>query len=103
MVRKLGQERTPYAEAWATLLAAGIDYRAGNVERARAGLMAGIRTSARAELNMCAASAQLALGLMIGGDEGVGMTSQAMSAMSRQGIRNAAAFARMLVPGFGLS
>jgi serine/threonine protein kinase/tetratricopeptide (TPR) repeat protein len=102
-VRRLRRERVPYAAAWAELLVAGVCWRRGDAEGARAALARAADVARAADMRGCVAAAELVLGAVEGGDAGAARRREAEKALGAEGVARPDRFADMLVPGFGVA
>ena len=96
---RIERERTPWGDALARLLRAGIGSVSGDRAAALAHVTAAERDLAAADMALHAAVAGRRRGELLGGAEGAAAVAAADAWMAGQGIRNPARIAGMLAPG----
>jgi hypothetical protein len=101
LARRMRRSRSRLERAAATSIGAAAAHVRGDEDGARAGLRASVDAFEALETRMLAAMARRYLGKLVKGDEGAEMVRAAEQAMKEQAVRNVAAMARCLVPGFG--
>jgi hypothetical protein len=99
IARRLDREGIPWAAALSALAGAAAENAAGDRVAAIAALEAAIHRSIVADMALHAWAARHRLGLLLGGADGARRAREAEDAMSGQGIRVAARYAGMLLPG----
>jgi eukaryotic-like serine/threonine-protein kinase len=98
--RKLARENMGYSNVWARLVRAGAAFQAGDAEGARRQLVDAVAAADVLHLDSCAAAAELMLGKIVGGEAGERHAQRAQPRLAKEGVRDAAKFAHVLVPGF---
>ena len=99
IARKLDREGMPWTAALSSLAGAAAENAAGDRVATLAALEAAIHRSIVADMALHAWAARHRLGLLIGGADGARRVREAEEAMGVQGIRVAARYAGMLLPG----
>jgi hypothetical protein len=97
--RRLERERTPWIAGLPAILEAGWSIARGDRAGAATALRKAIEGTEAAEMSVFAAAARHQLGLLVGGEEGAALVSEAEDAMEARGVRAPARFAAVLVPG----
>jgi hypothetical protein len=97
---RLQREHVAWAEAFASLVRAGVAAAGGDLSQAEAQLRAAVDGLERADMMLYAAAARWQRGRILGGDEGQKLVASAERWMTEQGIVNKARMAAMLAPGF---
>ena len=97
--KNLENQGMPWAAPLAAMLAASIATESGDADGAQAALRLAIQTAEAGEMALHAAAARRQLGVVLGGDEGAAMVSQADESMRGLGVRVPERYARMLLPG----
>jgi hypothetical protein len=93
-------EKTHWASPYATLIDAALAYQTGDNGAAAHALTRAVDQFTAADMPLHAAACQRQLGAIVGGDDGAALRMNGQDFMARQGIRNPAAFSRVLTPGF---
>jgi hypothetical protein len=99
-VRHLRSERTPYAEAMALLIHAGIAMQRGDDDVAAEQLENAVARFDAVDIPLYAATARRRLGETLGGGKGQELVAKADAWMTSQGIREPARMAAVFAPGF---
>jgi hypothetical protein len=99
-VQRLRRERRPWADGFASLLLATIARQHGDSVAARRSLTAAITLFDSADMQLYAAVSRRCLGVLLGGEAGERLRTDAAAWMSAQEIRDPAAMTRLIAPGF---
>ncbi len=97
--RQLERRSTPWTDALASILGAGMAQAAGDSTAAAATLRTAIQQAEAADMALHAAAARRQLGHLLGGTEGAAVARDAEDAMETRGVVNPGRYASMLVPG----
>src|SRR5712664_300362 len=97
---KIEHENMGYSNPLATLVRAGIAKKRGDDLRAAALISQAIEGFEASNMALYAATARRRLGEVVGGDRGAELVRQADDWMSKQQIKNPAAVANLMAPGF---
>jgi eukaryotic-like serine/threonine-protein kinase len=97
--RALEKEAMPWTSVLGAMLAAGIANAAGDAVAAERALRESIERATAMEMSLHAGAARHRLGLLLGGDAGDAMVSEAAETMKTMGVRAPERYARMLLPG----
>ncbi len=100
LAHSIEKEQMGWSNPLALIIRAGLARRRGNESRAVALLSQSIAGLEASDMALYAAAARRKLGEIIGGDQGADLIIQAEEWMSKQQIRNPAAVANLLAPGF---
>jgi len=100
LAQKLAKEKMAWSDPLAALLRAGVAKKRGDESKALILISQAIEGLELANMELYATAARLRLGEMIGGDHGAELIFAAEDWMRKQQIKNTAAFANMLAPGF---
>lgn len=101
LARRIAKENMPWSNPLAILIRAGLAKRRGDDSRAATLISQAIEGFEASDMALYAAGARRRLGEVLGGDRGRELLNQADEWMSRQQIKNPAAYANLLAPGFG--
>jgi hypothetical protein len=96
----LARDGAPAARAQARLIEAGLAARSGQRGAAEAALTAAVADLDRLEMAAHAAAARLALGKLLGGEQGRALAESAAAFFRGQGAAEPERFAAMMAPGF---
>jgi hypothetical protein len=96
----IAREQMPWSNPLALVIQAGLARRRGDDSRAAALISRAVEGFEASDMKLYAATARRRLGEIVGGDGGKELVSQADDWMSRQQIKNPAAVANLLAPGF---
>jgi tetratricopeptide (TPR) repeat protein len=99
MGRRLEREPHFWSSALALLVRAAAAYAEGQRSEAIEALRLGLERTEKAGLIPHSWAARYQLGLLVGGDEGAALTTQATQAMTAEGVRAPARMAAFLLPG----
>jgi hypothetical protein len=97
--RRIEREGTPWGDALARLVRAGIAASAGNPESAAALADSADQELRSLEMNLHAAAARRRRGELLGGDEGQALVEASDAWMAEQGIKDPGRITAMLAPG----
>jgi hypothetical protein len=97
--RRIERERTPWGDALALLVRAGVAVARGRVDAATTLLTTAEQSLQALDMALHAASARRHRGHLIGGEEGRRLILDADTWMTAQRIRNPARMAALLSPG----
>ena len=97
--RRLRREATPWADAFASLLEAGVASLEGGREKALTALAAAQDGFEAGKMALYAAAARRCRGILLGGEEGRGLVEAADAWMRSEGVRNPDRMTAMLAPG----
>jgi serine/threonine protein kinase/tetratricopeptide (TPR) repeat protein len=100
LAKRLAKEKMAWSDPLAALLRAGVAKKRGDESRAVILISQAIEGLELANMELYATAARLRLGEIIGGDHGAELVFAAEDWMRKQQIKNPAAFANMLAPGF---
>jgi len=100
LARSISNEQMPWSNPLALLIHAGLAHRRRDDARAVELISQAIEGFAAADMALYAATARRRLGEILGGDRGETLVSEADDWMGRQQIKNPAAVANLLAPGF---
>lgn len=100
LAHSIADEQMPWSNPLAMLIHAGLARRRGDDSGAVALISQAIEGFTAADMALYAATARRRLGEILGGDRGGELVSQADDWMSKQQIKNPAAVANLMVPGF---
>jgi len=98
--RRMDQWNDPVLSGWARLLQAGAARVRGDEDEALRGLVLAEECLAASKMAGYVAVARRRRGELLGGDEGRDLITAANAWLEQQGVKNAAAWARMYAPGF---
>jgi hypothetical protein len=98
--QRLERENMPWSKPFARVLRATIAHQEGNVDRAIEHLTAAVEGFVAADMHLYAAAGRRRLSVLVGGDAGRSLRSEADQWMAAQEIRDAAAMTRLVTPGF---
>jgi hypothetical protein len=101
LAKRITREQMAWSNPLALLIQAGLAHRRGDDSRAVALVSQAIEGFTAADMALYAATARRRLGEIMGGDGGADLVRQADEWMDRQEIRNPAAVANLMAPGFG--
>ncbi len=96
--RKLERERSLYIRARGTALRAGAAAVSGRDRDAITLYRAALDAFEAADMHMHVAASRLAIGIIIGGDEGAALVGRGRALFDAQGVAQPAAFAEIFVP-----
>lgn len=96
----IAREQMPWSNPLAMLIYAGLARRRGDDSRAVALISQAIEGFKASDMALYAATARRRLGEILGGDRGGELVNQADDWMSKQQIKNPAAVANLMAPGF---
>jgi hypothetical protein len=99
MARRLEREGMPWTAALAALVVAAAENAEGNRAGTLTALREGRDASERAGMSMHTAAANHRLGQLIGGEEGDALVRSAAEVLAGEGIRNAARWIEIYLPG----
>jgi hypothetical protein len=99
MHRKLAREGMPWTSVLAALVLASAENAAGDREATLAALRQAIDAAEACEMSMHAAAARFRLGQRLGGPEGESETEAAAQAIAAEGVRHAARWVSIYLPG----
>jgi tetratricopeptide (TPR) repeat protein len=99
LAKRLAAERMPWTDALAEMISAGVASLEGPPDRAVGPLRAALRSAEGADMAIHAAAIRHQLGVLVGGEEGLGLVAKATDAMTSQGICVPVRFANMMLPG----
>lgn len=99
-VRNLEREGRPWSDAFARLLSATIAHLTGDAHAAAARLEAAMWTFSAADMHLYASVCRRRLGALTQAERGAELRAEADRWMASQEIRNPAAMARLIAPGF---
>jgi hypothetical protein len=97
--RKLEREGMPWSTALAAIVRAAVAHQTGDRTGTIAALRSAMDVAGEANIALHAAAARHELGLLVGGDEGALLVSEAEEAMRTRGVVAPSRYAAMLVPG----
>jgi len=100
LAQRLAKEKMAWSDPLVALLRAGIAKKRGDESKATILISQAIEGLELANMELYATAARLRLGEIIGGDHGAELIFAAEDWMRKQQIKNPAAFANMLAPGF---
>src|SRR5882672_4134544 len=100
LAQRLAKEKMAWSDPLAALLRAGIAKKRGDESKATVLISQAIEGLELANMELYATAARLRSGEIIGGDHGAELIFAAEDWMRKQQIKNPAAFANMLAPGF---
>jgi serine/threonine protein kinase/tetratricopeptide (TPR) repeat protein len=100
LANKIAAEHMPWSNPLAMLIHAGLAKRRGDDSRAAALVSQAIEGFEASDMKLHVATARRRLGEIIGGDGGAELIKQADDWMNKQEIRNPAAVANLMAPGF---
>jgi serine/threonine protein kinase len=100
LAHSIANEQMHWSNPLAMLIHAGLARRRGDDSRAVALISQAIEGFAASDMALYAATARRRLGEILGGDRGGELVNQADDWMSKQQIKNPAAVANLMVPGF---
>jgi serine/threonine protein kinase/tetratricopeptide (TPR) repeat protein len=98
--QRLADEQMPWSDSLAALVRAAVARKRGDDSRAVRLASQAIEEFELADMEAYAMAARRRLGELIGGDHGSELVERSEDWMRRQEIKNPAAFANMLAPGF---
>lgn len=101
LANRIANEQMPWSNPLALLIHAGVARRRGDDVRAAALTLQAIEGFEASDMALYAATARRRLGEILGGDRGGELISHADDWMSKQLIKNPAAVANLMAPGFG--
>ena len=99
-VRRLTRENMPWSNALALLVRATLARQEGDAESAATLLTDAIEAFAQVDMHLYVAVARRRLGAIVGGQRGRALQRAGNDWMAAQEIRNPAAMARLIAPGF---
>jgi len=100
LAHSIANEQMPWSNPLAMLIHAGLASRRADDSRAGALISQAIEGFAASDMALYAAIARRRLGEILGGDRGGELVNQADDWMSKQQIKNPAAVANLMAPGF---
>jgi len=100
LARSIARENMPWSNPLAMLIHAGLARRHGDDSQAAALVSQAIEGFEKSDMKLYAATARRRLGEILGGDGGSELITQADDWMSKQEIKNPAAVANLMAPGF---
>jgi serine/threonine protein kinase/tetratricopeptide (TPR) repeat protein len=100
LATSIAKENMPWSNPLANLIHAGLAKRRGDDSQAAALVSRAIEGFDASDMKLYAATARRRLGEILGGDGGGELITQADDWMSRQEIKNPAAVANLMAPGF---
>jgi eukaryotic-like serine/threonine-protein kinase len=100
LAHSISNEQMHWANPLAWLIHAGLAHRRGDDSRAVALISQAVEGFEGSDMALYAATARRRLGEITGGDRGLELVSQADDWMSKQQIKNPAAVANLMAPGF---
>jgi eukaryotic-like serine/threonine-protein kinase len=100
LAQRIAGEQMRWSNPLAMLIHAGLATRRGNNERAEELISQAIEGFEASDMALYAATARRRLGEILGGDRGGELVTQADDWMSKQQIKNPAAVANLMAPGF---
>jgi serine/threonine protein kinase len=100
LAKSIARENMPWSNPLAKLIHAGLANRKGDDLQAAALVSQAIEGFEAADMKLYAATARRRLGEIVGGDGGTELITQADEWMSKQEIKNPAAVANLMAPGF---
>jgi serine/threonine protein kinase/tetratricopeptide (TPR) repeat protein len=100
LANSITDEHMAWSNPLALLIHAGLAHRRGDDSRAGALISQAIEGFDASDMALYAAAARRKLGEMLGGDRGGELCSEADDWMSKQQIKNPAAVANLMAPGF---
>jgi hypothetical protein len=100
LANSIADEKMAWSNPLALLIHAGLAHRRGADSRAAALISRAIEGFDASDMALYAAAARRKLGEMLGGDRGGELCSEADDWMSKQQIKNPAAVANLMAPGF---
>jgi hypothetical protein len=100
LAKSIARENMPWSNPLAKLIRAGLAKRQGDDSGAAALVSQAIEGFEAADMKLYAATARRRLGEILGGDGGSELITQADDWMSKQEIKNPAAVANLMAPGF---
>jgi hypothetical protein len=100
LAHSIANEQMPWSNPLAMLIHAGLASRRADDSRAGALISQAIEGFASSDMALYAAIARRRLGEILGGDRGGELVNQADDWMSKQQIKNPAAVANLMAPGF---
>jgi tetratricopeptide (TPR) repeat protein len=100
LANSITREQMPWSNPLAMLIYAGLARRRGDDSRSAALIAQAIDSFEASDMALYAAVARRRLGDVLGGDRGTELVSQADDWMSKQQIKNPAAVANLIAPGF---
>lgn len=100
LAKSIASEQMPWANPLAFVIQAGLAHRRGDDARAVALIIWAIEGFEGSNMALYAATARRRLGEITGGDRGAELVRQADEWMGKQQIKNPAAVANLMAPGF---
>ena len=100
LAKSIARENMPWSNPLANLIQAGLAKRHGDDSQAAILVSQAVEGFEAADMKLYAATARRRLGEILGGDNGRELIRQADDWMSRQQIKNPAAVANLMAPGF---
>jgi serine/threonine protein kinase/tetratricopeptide (TPR) repeat protein len=100
LANRIAKEQMAWSNPLAMLVHAGLARRRGDDLRSTALISQAIEGFEASDMALYAATARRRLGEVVGGDRGAELVSQADDWMSKQQIKNPAAVANLMAPGF---
>jgi serine/threonine protein kinase/tetratricopeptide (TPR) repeat protein len=100
LAQRITNEKMAWSDPLATLLRAGVAKKRGDDSKAAVLISQAIEGLELTNMKLYATAARLRLGQLIGGDHGTELIADSEDWMRKQQIKNPAAFANMLAPGF---
>jgi eukaryotic-like serine/threonine-protein kinase len=97
--KRIMREKTPYGDAWAELILAGVAAKRGNVKLAIANLDSAEKRFVNADMALYAAVVCRRRGELLAGDEGNALITTSDNWMHNQQIKDPARMTNMLAPG----
>ena len=98
--RRQARDRQPLSQSYAQLTAAGLAHAEGDLDRSIAELRRALARLESEETFLYANATRRRLGQALGGDEGRQLIGAADAWMTKQGVKNPARMAAMLLPGW---
>jgi hypothetical protein len=99
MARRLARERMPWTSALAAMVSAVAENADGRRDESIASLRRAVTAAESAGMAMHAAASKHRLGEAVGGSEGAALTAAARAQIDGEGIRNAARWLAIYLPG----
>ena len=98
--RKLANEKMSWSNPLATLVLAAVARQRGDDSKAATLTARAVEEFELADMQLYEAAARRRLGELLGGERGTELINASEDWMRKQQIKNPAAFAKMLAPGF---